>query len=180
MIRRPPRSTLFPYTTLFRSTFPAFKAGDSFFRGSKGGFHPHPLPPYLSLSEPLGTCTRELKGTLSPAGCARRQQKPNQLAVRRSQSFRYSPGIDVHRRADVRMTKQFLLHLDICAVLVEQTRIGVPKCMPAKSPRPDLFSSPQQPATLCAPRVRGLPRTFAGEYPLALLKRGRKPAPVLS
>jgi len=24
------------------------------------------------------------------------------------------------------MAKQFLLHLDICAVLVEQTRIGVP------------------------------------------------------
>src|SRR2546430_4909695 len=26
MIRRPPRSTLFPYTTLFRSTFPAIRA----------------------------------------------------------------------------------------------------------------------------------------------------------
>src|SRR2546421_7607744 len=26
MIRRPPRSTLFPYTTLFRSTFPASSA----------------------------------------------------------------------------------------------------------------------------------------------------------
>src|ERR1700720_2196446 len=88
---------------------------------------------------------------------------------------RYSPGIDVHRRADVRMTKQFLLYLDVCAVLVEQTRIGVPKCMPTKSPCSDLFSSPQQPATLCAPRVRGLPRTFAREYPLALLKRGGKP-----
>src|SRR6266705_2366904 len=93
-------------------------------------FDSHTLPPYLSLPEPLGTCTREHTGTLSPAGCARRQQKPNQLAVRRSQSFRYSPGIDVHRRADVRMTKQFLLHLDICAVLVEQTRI----CVPAMSP----------------------------------------------
>src|SRR2546426_7578701 len=28
MIRRPPRSTLFPYTTLFRSTFPDVAAGD--------------------------------------------------------------------------------------------------------------------------------------------------------
>src|SRR3989454_8333362 len=27
MIRRPPRSTLFPYTTLFRSTFNVFKIG---------------------------------------------------------------------------------------------------------------------------------------------------------
>jgi hypothetical protein len=34
-------------------------------------FDSHTLPPYLSLSEPLGTCTREHKGTLSPAGCAR-------------------------------------------------------------------------------------------------------------
>jgi hypothetical protein len=78
------------------------------------------------------------------------------------------------------MTKQFLLHLDICAVLVEQSRIGVPKCMPTKSPCSDFFSSPQQPATLCAPRVRGLPRTLAREYLLALLKRGRKPPPVLA
>src|SRR3989442_15031013 len=30
MIRRPPRSTLFPYTTLFRSWFRALKAGRSF------------------------------------------------------------------------------------------------------------------------------------------------------
>jgi hypothetical protein len=159
---------------------PAFKAGDSVLSGSSGGFDSHTLPPYLSLSEALGTRTRELKGTLSPAGCARRQQKPNQLAVRRSQPFRYSPGIDVHCRPNVRMTKQFLLHLDICPVLVKQTRIGVPKCMPTKSPCSDLFSSPQQPATLCAPRVREPPRTFAREYPLALLKRGRKPAPVLA
>src|SRR2546427_8880926 len=28
MIRRPPRSTLFPYTTLFRSAHAAFKAAD--------------------------------------------------------------------------------------------------------------------------------------------------------
>src|SRR2546427_7030491 len=27
MIRRPPRSTLFPYTTLFRSGFPGFRVG---------------------------------------------------------------------------------------------------------------------------------------------------------
>src|SRR3712207_8426623 len=30
MIRRPPRSTLFPYTTLFRSTVSAEERGDSF------------------------------------------------------------------------------------------------------------------------------------------------------
>ena len=49
------------------------------------------------------------------SSCSRWQQKSNQFAVRLSQPFWYSPGIDVHRRADVRMTKQFLLHLDVCA-----------------------------------------------------------------
>src|SRR5256885_8745224 len=35
MIRRPPRSTLFPYTTLFRSDmFPSVKLADHIFRGS--------------------------------------------------------------------------------------------------------------------------------------------------
>src|SRR5258707_11322208 len=33
MIRRPPRSTLFPYTTLFRSAFPAGRAGRGRARG---------------------------------------------------------------------------------------------------------------------------------------------------
>jgi len=52
------------------------------------------------------------------------------------------------------MTKQFLLHLDVCAVLVEQSRVRVPKGMPTESPNSDLFSRPQQPATLSAPWVR--------------------------
>jgi len=91
------------------------------------------------------------------------QQKPNQLAVRFLQTFRYSPSVDVRRRADVRMTKQFLLDLDIRAMLVEQSRIRVPKCMPTESPNSDLFSCPNQPATLCAPRVRGHSRTFTSE-----------------
>src|SRR5256885_11841901 len=34
MIRRPPRSTLFPYTTLFRSLGQAFAAEDPFVRGA--------------------------------------------------------------------------------------------------------------------------------------------------
>src|SRR2546425_4957508 len=36
MIRRPPRSTLFPYTTLFRSNFPAGSLGVFFFLGVVG------------------------------------------------------------------------------------------------------------------------------------------------
>jgi hypothetical protein len=43
------------------------------------------------------------------------------------------------------MTKQFLLHLNVRAVLVEQSRIGVPKGMPTESPNSDLSSS--QPST---------------------------------
>ena len=35
------------------------------------------------------------------------------------------------------MTKQFLLYLNVCAVLVEQSRVRVPKCMPTKSPNSD-------------------------------------------
>src|SRR5258708_14978920 len=38
MIRRPPRSTLFPYTTLFRSPLHGVKQADA------GRFHFHPLP----------------------------------------------------------------------------------------------------------------------------------------
>src|SRR2546428_8719720 len=38
MIRRPPRSTLFPYTTLFRSPSPKF--------------HDHPVTPWSSLEMP--------------------------------------------------------------------------------------------------------------------------------
>jgi hypothetical protein len=116
---------------------PAFKAGDSVLSGSNGGFDSHTLPPYLTLSEPLALCMREHEGTLRtlhvPVGSNSRQ-----LAVRFSQTFRYSPGVDVHRRADVRMTKQFLLDLDVRAMLVEQIRIRVPKCMPTESPNSDL------------------------------------------
>src|SRR3712207_8967072 len=36
MIRRPPRSTLFPYTTLFRSAFYAIRAALPFLRASHG------------------------------------------------------------------------------------------------------------------------------------------------
>src|SRR5258708_20691323 len=42
MIRRPPRSTLFPYTTLFRSENPSTDAPDS--RGTSGASAPSRLP----------------------------------------------------------------------------------------------------------------------------------------
>src|SRR2546422_2273018 len=37
MIRRPPRSTLFPYTTLFRSSLPEVDAGRIAMTGESGG-----------------------------------------------------------------------------------------------------------------------------------------------
>src|SRR3989442_7988193 len=39
MIRRPPRSTLFPYTTLFRSLFDGSSLTAFRMRGKKGGVH---------------------------------------------------------------------------------------------------------------------------------------------
>src|SRR5690349_22210101 len=44
MIRRPPRSTLFPYTTLFRSIFELW-----------GGARPHGRPPSLILATVSGS-----------------------------------------------------------------------------------------------------------------------------
>src|SRR2546427_3204909 len=41
MIRRPPRSTLFPYTTLFRSQPRALQQGDRGARAARHGDHPH-------------------------------------------------------------------------------------------------------------------------------------------
>src|SRR5208337_3710754 len=60
---------------------------------------------------------REHRGAGS---CSRRQQKTNDLPIRLSQTLRHSRGVDIHRRADVRMAKQFLLHLYVCAILIER------------------------------------------------------------
>src|SRR5262249_58093389 len=48
MIRRPPRSTLFPYTTLFRSTTPVI-AGDSFEMDAVGALRLSPLRRGLAI-----------------------------------------------------------------------------------------------------------------------------------
>src|SRR5689334_23974272 len=62
MIRRPPRSTLFPYTTLFRSPSPPQRLGE---RGSGAhalfaGLETGPSP--LSAPHPLGGCREALPG----------------------------------------------------------------------------------------------------------------------
>src|SRR5690349_22026922 len=49
MIRRPPRSTLFPYTTLFRSASPATM--------------PSPTAPIVTATSPVTTPARDRKST---------------------------------------------------------------------------------------------------------------------
>src|SRR3712207_7507003 len=47
MIRRPPRSTLFPYTTLFRSKAAAALLDKRFLIGGNG-WHDKPMPPHVT------------------------------------------------------------------------------------------------------------------------------------
>src|SRR5256886_7562541 len=54
MIRRPPRSTLFPYTTLFRSQW------QQFFHGGRYSNTPIWSPDYVKLAE-IGRATSELQ-----------------------------------------------------------------------------------------------------------------------
>src|ERR1035441_8863726 len=86
MIRRPPRSTLFPYTTLFRSAF----ARPS--RGPTGWSRKHPPPARSSLPRRLPTgrpagCARPTRSATSidrpgPTVAAPRRRPPRKRAVR--------------------------------------------------------------------------------------------------
>src|SRR3712207_7356694 len=75
MIRRPPRSTLFPYTTLFRSQAPA-----------EFGYAGHPSDP--SLPDPQSAQSREpaTRRAARPArdadGCARSEEHTSELQSR--------------------------------------------------------------------------------------------------
>src|SRR2546425_11251845 len=56
MIRRPPRSTLFPYTTLFRSLYRPEKAVDKLLQGMESSAElvqlaDHPAPEEIAISE---------------------------------------------------------------------------------------------------------------------------------
>src|SRR3712207_8235517 len=64
MIRRPPRSTLFPYTTLFRST--AWCATSCATSATARMRRPTAPPPTTSTA----TCSR-----LRPSGCSRRSEE---------------------------------------------------------------------------------------------------------
>src|SRR5256885_10149831 len=79
MIRRPPRSTLFPYTTLFRSGRPA--GGDeATLRPVGGGQERAPVPPRGELQRPAGVAEAG-HGPLLGGVPARRPQP----ALRRSE-----------------------------------------------------------------------------------------------
>src|SRR2546430_5492309 len=68
MIRRPPRSTLFPYTTLFRS------------------LSPHPGRP-VSLVTGLRYVARTGRDHAKPgSGCGKRAARPSRLSARRRRS----------------------------------------------------------------------------------------------
>src|SRR3712207_7581130 len=66
MIRRPPRSTLFPYTTLFRSLITLQQKADRTDQDSPSAAHPNPLrgaPNTGPLSNSgAGTCTLPANG----------------------------------------------------------------------------------------------------------------------
>jgi len=58
MIRRPPRSTLFPYTTLFRSHYPHYNLGRAYMAKELYGNARHHFEQALKLS-PDYTLARE-------------------------------------------------------------------------------------------------------------------------
>src|SRR5256885_10643963 len=60
MIRRPPRSTLFPYTTLFRSVVRQLKVDSARFVGGQGS-----LPIRFTVTSPARVRTRAVSGAAS-------------------------------------------------------------------------------------------------------------------
>src|SRR5687768_18060272 len=91
MIRRPPRSTLFPYTTLFRSRPLPYRAPDELFRlvgtepANNGSVNPMPLG-YFQLSrwrDRKSTRLNSSHGYISYAVfCLKKKKKNHQLVVR--------------------------------------------------------------------------------------------------
>src|SRR2546421_2127339 len=108
MIRRPPRSTLFPYTTLFRSPQRAVPAGRRAARGSSHGDRPRPA----ALHEPRvlqrragGALARRLQRTdhRSARGAAHGLEADQQQPAALDRSARRQPAAarDLRRRREV-------------------------------------------------------------------------------
>src|SRR5256885_3798339 len=66
MIRRPPRSTLFPYTTLFRSGDPEPLLAHRALRGDRGGDARAPLGSGVGVDPPFSTPTLLLSAVAMP------------------------------------------------------------------------------------------------------------------
>ena len=95
-------------------------------------------------------------------------------------TLRYGRRVDVQRRADVHMAKKFLLHLDVRAVLIQETRIGVPERVPAESLDSHFSPRTPQPTTCCCPWMRRSPCAATGEDPGAFLYGERTRPPMLT
>src|SRR3712207_6882083 len=100
MIRRPPRSTLFPYTTLFRSGPPAGScaSGDDGpppsvaerGAGRDHGLRPHPAVEILGLEDRKSTRLNSSHANISYAVfCLKKKKKTNNITtpIIQSQSF---------------------------------------------------------------------------------------------
>src|SRR3712207_7965306 len=72
MIRRPPRSTLFPYTTLFRSSARAAPPGRP---PTRPPCSPQPAPPWCPTSCVGRTAYRQVNGS-DAVGLDKRQRSP--------------------------------------------------------------------------------------------------------
>src|SRR3712207_6861006 len=83
MIRRPPRSTLFPYTTLFRSSTRHHRAPASSARVERGGDGTH-------VDQDLGSgllCGRRRPSIVGPAGSWCRQRSEEHTSELQSRQY---------------------------------------------------------------------------------------------
>src|SRR2546422_2946623 len=107
MIRRPPRSTLFPYTTLFRSAVPVLRPSSA-------------VAP-LDKRQPVDAGPRplELPHVLGPVPAAARHRD---LVVRASRQGIERPAVESQRRSEEHTSElQSRLHL-VCRLLLEKKK----------------------------------------------------------
>src|SRR3712207_7800541 len=79
MIRRPPRSTLFPYTTLFRSCHGAWARGK---RGRRDSFAAAQIPSAMNVRSPVSRWSMDRDGSAQPAAPTRSEEHTSELQSR--------------------------------------------------------------------------------------------------
>src|SRR2546426_12573040 len=92
MIRRPPRSTLFPYTTLFRSPFPFLVETPTALRS--GPSQCRACPPTAPARSPKGSPADLQCAAQSPASDAARHTSGQSLLAADTPALPASPGIE--------------------------------------------------------------------------------------